>query len=363
MIETRDYQTRIIDHTLAAIEEGHRNILIESPTGAGKTVVAHLIARSLHERYGWRSGWTAMRKHLLGQAQQMNRQMIGFETIRYFSTFDDDPPGDIDLLIYDEAHHSAAATSTDLYNRLKPKAMIGLSATPFRSDRMALCFSKVIRDAGIRQLIDQGWLASFHQYLFDREWTPQNVAQLYLQDAARWGKSVVYFLTLAECYRCAELLSLSGVRCEVVHGSSDQSAQIEAFDRGELDVLVNALVLTEGFDCATLRTVFVRPGSKGPTMQMVGRALRKHPDKPFAQVVQNSRTRWPFAKLASAEAKFVLDDRAGWISRGGVPQKLAQAHANTLLAIASIKVQLPPQLLHQQQRRRRAVLGAPSEAA
>ena len=49
-----------------------------------------------------------------------------------------------------------------MYNAIKPKVVIGLSATPFRTDRMRLPFSKIIKDAGIRALIDGGWLAQFH---------------------------------------------------------------------------------------------------------------------------------------------------------------------------------------------------------
>lgn len=357
MIETRDYQQRIIQRALQAIEEGHRYILIESPTGSGKSIMGHLIAQELHRKYGWQSGWTAMRRHLLAQAQEMNQQMLGFEAIRYFSTFDANPPTGIDVLIDDESQHSASETATALYNKLKPKVVIGLSATPFRTDRMKLCFSRTIRDAGIRALIDAGWLAKYHQYSFDAEWTPQNVAQVYLRDPQRWGKSVMFFYTLRQCFECAQILSRSGIPCDVVYGESDQEAQLERFRRGELAVLINVIVLTEGMDCPDLRTVFVRPGSKGPTMQMTGRALRKHPDKPFAQVVQNHRTRWPFTKIASAEQKFSWE-KDHWHSRVAVTEKITHATSNTLLAIASLTITLPPKL---QRRKTKAAL--PSQRA
>ena len=145
-IEKRDYQVRIVERTLQAIKEGHQNVLIESTTGSGKTCMGHVIAQRLHDLYGWRAGWTAMRRHLLTQAEAENRRGVGFEHIRYFSTFDSDPPTDIDVLFSDEAHHTASETATSLCNRLRPKVQIGLSATPIRTDRMKLCFSRVIRD-------------------------------------------------------------------------------------------------------------------------------------------------------------------------------------------------------------------------
>jgi superfamily II DNA or RNA helicase len=351
-LELRDYQSRIVDRTLQAIVDGHRHILIESPTGSGKTVIGHLIAQRLHQIYGYKSGWTAMRSHLLRQARDANAALLGFKEIEYFSTFDETPPGNIDVLLDDEAQHSASESSADLYNKIKPKIVIGLSATPFRVDRMKLCFSTVIRDAGIRALIDGGWLAKFHHFTFPDRWTPQNVAAIFLRDRARWGRSVMFFLTLMECYECAVLLAAGGVTCEVVHGGSDQAAQIEAFNAGRVDVLLNVIVLTEGFDAPTLKTVFVRPGSKGPTMQMTGRALRKHPDKPFAQVVQNATTAWPFTKIASAELKFVLEN-GDWRCRELVTEKVNAAQVNALLAISTSTATLPPQLLQMMHRKRR----------
>ena len=352
MIEVRDYQTRIVQRTLDSIRDGHRHVLIEAATGAGKTVMGHLVAKQLHELYGWRTGWTAMRTHLLHQAREDNQRLIGFQHIDYFSTFDATPPDAIDVLVDDEAQHSASETSADLYNKIKPKIVIGLSATPFRVDRMKLCFSTVIRDAGIRALIDGGWLAPFHHFTFPDQWTPENVAATYLRDRERWGKSVIFFLNLLQCFECAVLLAANGVRCEVVSGSSNQSAQIEAFEEGRVDVLLNVVVLTEGFNSPTLKTVFVRPGSKGPTMQMVGRALRRHPDKPFAQVVQNSATDWPFIKIASAERRFVYEGD-DWRCREVVTERVDTAQVNAMLAVCSVDVKLPRHLLYKRGNKRR----------
>ena len=355
-LETRDYQARIVGNVLDAVQDGHKSVLLESPTGAGKTVMAHLVAQELYRKYGWKTGWTAMRRHLLGQAEVDNRRLLGFEHIKYFSMFDKNPPTDVDVLVLDEGHHSASETATSLFGMVKPKLFLAMTGTPFRSDRMKLCFSRTIRDAGTRALIDAGWLAPFHQYTFEEDWTPQTVADLYLREPERWGSSVIFFLTLAECFSCQRLLQSGGVRCAVVHGGSDQEMQIAAFNRGDVSVLLNVVVLTEGFNAPQLQTVFVRPGSKGPTVQMAGRALRKHPGKPFAQIVQNAKTKWPFTKIASAEEKFVL---AGdqWRRREVVPERVKAACINTILTIPDINVQLPKYLTRKRQRRRRRLYG------
>lgn len=217
------------------------------------------------------------------------------------------------------------------------------TATPFRTDRMKLCFSTVIKDAGIRALIDQGFLAPYHQYVYHGEWDPATVAMVYLSDRERWGKSVGFFLTEDECQRCADLIREGGVRCEVVTGSSNQEEQIEAFNHGDVQVLLNMVVLTEGFDSPILKTVFIRPGSKGPTIQMGGRVFRKHANKPTAQIVQSNRSKWPFVRIASSERKFICDAGGAWEERAN-NERVRQAQRATITAIAATNVSMPQYL-------------------
>jgi superfamily II DNA or RNA helicase len=345
-LEDRDYQNRIIAKTMEAIEEGHRNIMIELATGAGKTIIAFKIAAECYNRYGWKFGWTCMRRALLHQAAMVNRDMFGYGFGHFFSTFSthlDELPA-FDLLIEDEAQHSASDTSTTLYNRLQPRVHLALTATPYRTDRVKLCFSKVIKDAGIRQLVDSGHLSPYHSYIVPDIWKPENVANLYLREPERWGKSLIFFLTLKQCYECEAYLKAAGIRCAVVEGGSPkvQESLIEQFYENKLDVLINVFVLTEGFDAPDLRTVFVRPGSKGPTVQMAGRAFRKHPDKKFAQVVQNQDTNVPFSRIASPEIKFDWDEaRQTWKSIKEQRNKLLHVQMKARQAIIHSNCDMP----------------------
>ncbi|GAF90888.1 unnamed protein product, partial [marine sediment metagenome] len=247
-------------------------------------------------------------------------------------------PPKVDLLIDDEGHHTAAESAVTIFQKSNPKVHIGLTATPFRTDRMKLCFSKVIKDAGIRSLIDQGYLAPYHHYTFDEPWTPENVADVYLRDINRWGKTVGYFLTRDECERCAAIIRAAGVKCEVVWANSDQEAQIDAFSRGEVPILLNMFILTEGFNAPDLQTVFVRPGSKGPTIQMTGRVLRP---KPYAQVVQNNDTKWLFIRTASAELKYVRNSHGVWEDRSAESKSIASASRAVIMAIPKISISMP----------------------
>lgn len=77
------------------------------------------------------------------------------------------------------------------------------------------------------------------------------------------------------------------------------------------------MVLTEGFDAPKLKTAFVRPSSKSPTVQMAGRVFRKHQTKQWANIVQNQDTHYPFTRHAASIEQWVEEDKVGWRSIDG----------------------------------------------
>ena len=177
----------------------------------------------------------------------------------------------------------------NVYSHIRPRKILGLSATPFRNDRFKLCFEKVIRDAGIHQLIQDGYLSPYHHYTIP-EHSPESVASVFIREPGRWGQSLVFFHRYVDCIRCRDLLVAGGIGAEVVSASTDRQRQIDDFASGHIQVLVNMLILAEGFDCPCLRTVFCRPSGKLCTIQMGGRAFRKHPAIPYKQIVQCKNT-------------------------------------------------------------------------
>jgi superfamily II DNA or RNA helicase len=74
LVEPRPYQGRIVAKALEHFRQGLRSVLIESPTGSGKTVMALLVARALQRQFGVRVGWVAMRRYLLAQAAAGNAE-------------------------------------------------------------------------------------------------------------------------------------------------------------------------------------------------------------------------------------------------------------------------------------------------
>jgi superfamily II DNA or RNA helicase len=338
-VQPRPYQERIVAKALDLFaSKGVRSVLIESPTGSGKTIMALLVAKAMQEQLNVRIGWVAMRRFLLAQARDENeRHQIGTE-MEYISMFDRDPPTGLDLLIVDEAQHDAAQSMAVLHQTIRPRFILGLSATPYRADRIKLCFDTVIKDAGIQALIQDGYLSPYHHYTLPR-YDPQTVVSFYLRDRARWGRSLFSFHTLQQCAAAAHLLRQASVRAEVVSGSSDRDAQLEAFRAGRVEVLCNCLMLSEGFNCPELKTVFCRPSCKSVTIQMAGRVLRQHPDLPHKQIVQCPETRWPFPRTASPAVQYTWTSEE-WRSLQVNPL-IAQVNVRTLQALARTNVTLP----------------------
>lgn len=346
-LEARPYQQRIIEKTVGLLSDGLRRpdgqmrdvdaVLIESPTGSGKTVMGLWCAMKLQQKYGYRVGWCAMRRNLLSQAAEENRRRgFGVDMVT-ISMFDKHPPA-VDLLVVDEAQHDAAASMANLHGALKPKKIIGLTATPFRTDRLKLCFDQVVKDANIQSLIRAGYLSQYRHFTLPA-YTPASVAERFLAEQRRWGRTLIFFFRLEECRRCCALLTAAGIRAEVVTASSNRERQLARFEAGELDVLLSMAILTEGFDCPSLETVFCRPSSRGPTIQMAGRVLRKHPDLPVKQIVQCVNTRYPITRTATAAEQYLWSED-GWRSLTVNPHIDALSQ-RTLRMVASVQTELP----------------------
>jgi superfamily II DNA or RNA helicase len=296
-----------------------------------------LAAKALQEQHGVRVGWVAMRRNLLTQAAEENvRRGFGVE-MELISMFDKCPP-QVDLLVVDEAQHDAAMSMGNLHSMIKPWKILGLSATPFRTDRVKLCFEKRITDAGIHQLIQDGYLSQYHHYTMP-SYTPESVAEFYSRDVDRWGKTLIFFHRYDQCLSCQRQLDQRGVKADVVTSQTNRERQLADFAEGRTSVLINMAILTEGFDCPSLKTVFCRPSGKGCTVQMGGRVFRQHPLLPFKQIVQCKDTRHPFVKTADAAEQYVWMNEE-WRTLK-VNEQLNAISQNSLRVIASAPAELP----------------------
>ena len=342
-LEARPYQDRVVEKVIGYFEAGDEDALIESPTGSGKTIMGLRVAKYFEETRGWKTNWVAMRRNLLRQVEEANRRFFNCARLTTVSMFAKTPPR-ADLTIVDEAQHDATASCVHIHAQSGSRAILGLSATPFRTDKLKISFRRVVRDAGIHRLIHDGYLSPYHHWVIDK-WTPERVAHTWLRERERWGKSIVFFRTIAECNEFARRVNQGAHRCEVVTAKTHRERQLAAFKRGDFQVVANVGVLCEGFDCPTLRTVFVRDSGKLPTIQMAGRAFRRAKDKLFCNVVQSAKSRHPFTKTARPECAHVRRDNR-WLALGN-SDKAIECAREMVTILAKAQTRLPDFLMSQ----------------
>lgn len=318
-IQSRPYQHRIHASLLSFAIDGGRSALVESPTGSGKTFIALRAAKAIADSYHCptRVVWATLHDYLRQQAISENERLgVGLNNLQPMSVFASafKPFAGKTILVLDEAHHAAANTCMGMLEALQPDFYIGLSATPKRGDRCDLPFQMTVREASYDHLIENGWLASYDHFAYSGKHTPENVARVFL--SRDWGSSVLYFQTGDEARECHHLLRQAGRRVSLLTGADDDAHKERTIARlisGEDEAVINMKMLTEGFDCPSLQTVFIRD-SASPlvTTQMGGRVLR-----PFGtvikNVVQSAVTKCPFVRTATPRRKLCEEVTGEWV--------------------------------------------------
>lgn len=224
------------------------------------------------------------------------------------------------LVVIDEAHHAAAPSYRLILNEIRKLApqmkLLGLTATPVRAtdtgteQLMKLFDNKIIYSVPMSTLITKGYLSEPHyekvetnvdfattitldERRYIQKWgelspdtmermarmTERNalIADTYMKNRERYGKTLIFALNATHCISLCEELQKRGVRCDYIYCAHPGNAEKTArFQRGELDVLVNIQVLTEGSDVPDIQTVFLtRPTTSDVLlMQMIGRGMR-----------------------------------------------------------------------------------------
>ena len=224
------------------------------------------------------------------------------------------------FIIVDEAHHALAPSYRLIIKEIQSLAsqvkLLGLTATPVRmsgneTDRLLKLFdSTIIHNVSMSSLIAKGYLSepiyktvdtnidfnttiSLDEKKYIQKWgelsaetmermarlTERNtlIADQYVSNKGKYGKTLIFALNATHCIALCEELQKRGVRCDYIYCAHEGNEEkIARFRKGELDVLVNIQVLTEGSDIPDIQTVFLtRPTSSDVLlMQMIGRGMR-----------------------------------------------------------------------------------------
>ena len=225
--------------------------------------------------------------------------------------------GDIGLIITDECHHAAARSYSKVYAQFPEALQLGVTATMARGDRVGLgnMWDDVVYKRSVLWMISKGYLTDVRtkrvdlkaldmsavkrhggdyaqgdlgRALMDAE-ADTAIARAYREHAGD-RQGIVFTPTVETAWAACQALNSAGVPSVAISGETPRDARQSAYEdfrKGTARVLVNCMVLTEGFDAPWAEVaVIARPTQSAPLYtQMVGRVLRPHPGKTEALVL------------------------------------------------------------------------------
>lgn len=332
-VEPPPQPTQVQEEALLALastrEAGYQRGLVVLATGLGKT---WLSAFDAHQFGARRVLFVAHREEILNQAAETflrirPRIRVGFyqgkqrdvqvdvlcasvQTLGRATHLERFAPQHFDYIVVDEFHHAAAPTYHRLLKHFSPAFLLGLTATPDRTDQsdiLSLCDDNLVFTSNLFAGIENGLLAPFHYFgVFDEgvdyeeipwrngRFDPAQLANK-LATLARAKHVLRHFQqhgqlrTLAFCVSIrhadfmAEYFLRQGIAAAAVYGGSrwSRGAALEQLADGRLQVIFSVDLFNEGVDLPGIDTVLMlRPTeSKILFLQQLGRGLRKAPDK------------------------------------------------------------------------------------
>lgn len=359
-ITLRPYQEK----SVCDLREGYRRIrsqVLNAPTGSGKTVVACEILK-LCVAKGKKSLFLAHRRELINQSSDKltrfgvphgiimagNRydldapvQVASIQTLWHRSMIRDKLPlPECDLIILDECHRSLAPTYLKLIEAYPNAFVLGLTATPCRGDGKGLghIYQGMVQTASIRELTEMGFLVPTEyfapsapdlrgvkvrmgDYVEGELESRMDTNVLVGNIVENWGRlaegrqTVVFASGVKHSIHIAQEFQKAGVSAEHLDGNTPMDERDEILRRlasGDVTVVSNCMVLTEGWDCPIVSCcVIARPTkSLGLYLQMAGRALRPWEGKENCLIVDHAGViaeHWPYS-LLDVEPPWCLDE-------------------------------------------------------
>ena len=343
-IKLYDYQQRVLEDIIHVLttkeitrfrkkkgyEEGN-SVIVQMPTGTGKTYVMASVVKWFLDNYEKGEVWiVAHRRELVEQMQQtLDRFCLDYgekETVlkakvrirvlsiqwlgRHIGELKkaDCTPG---MIVVDEAHHALARSYKDLFDRNRDALKLGMTATPCRmkKESFGMLFERLISFPSTKEFIKNGYLAPYDyvvigQYSQDQLTinslkgrgsdgdysikemdeklnVPQSIKRLYesVVKHADGKKGIVYAIDIDHAQMIAAYYKAMGIKAVALDSKTPTKTRqrmVEAFRKGELDCMVNVNLFDEGFDCPDVEYIqMARPTlSLAKYLQMVGRGLR-----------------------------------------------------------------------------------------
>lgn len=330
----RPYQSELIARTRTLMSKGVRSVLLQAPTGSGKTALtAHMLSNAARKN---KTSWFIVhRTELLEQSNIAFRKQGIFHGF-VAAGFYEQPRASVhicsintlvnrfkrlprpDLIVWDECHRQAAASWAKVYEHFKDAYHIGLSATPVRLDGKGLgqFYQEMVSGPSVKWLIENGYLSQYkmfaptnlnlngvHKRMGDYVASELEAAvdrPTITGDAIReykkrcFGKrAIVFAVSIKHSNHIVESFRRAGIPAEHVDGETpkfERQCAMKRFATGETKIISNVALFTEGLDLPLIESaILLRPTtSLGLYLQMIGRALRPADGKEYATILDHA---------------------------------------------------------------------------
>lgn len=334
MVQLRYFQLDMMDEASKLVHHDNKRILLQAPTGAGKTVLAGYMLKKASTR-GYHSWFICHRRELVKQSSrtfeqfgiehgivaagferntQAMVQVCGLQTLsRCHASLR--TPG---FVVWDEAHHIAAGSWAQILQAFPNAVHIGLSATPQRLDGTGLSdfFSEMVLGPSIRELIDGGFLSPYILYA-PKPMDLSNIKQVAgdfnkkdLENAlnklsitgdalvnykkyASGKRGIMFEVSISRSMQAVEKFNNAGINAEHVDGNTDpvlRDAAMQRFIAGTTKILSNVDLFAEGVDVPAAEVLIDNYPTHSLTkcMQRWGRVLRSSPNKKNAIILDQA---------------------------------------------------------------------------
>lgn len=327
-MELRPYQSEAKAAIFEEWDKGVKRTLLVLPTGCGKTIVFAKVTEDCVRR-GNRVLILAHRGELLEQAADKIGKATGLgcatekaeqsclgswfrvvvgsvQSLTREKRLKQFPVDYFDTIIIDEAHHCLSDSYQKILDYFKGANILGVTATPDRGDMRNLgeCFDSLAYEYTLPKAIKAGYLSPIKALTLPLQLDLSGVGMqsgdfksgdiataldpyLYqiaeeMEKYCRDRKTVVFLPLVKTSQKFRDILNEKGFKAAEVNGDSKDRAEVlEAYDRGDYNVLCNSMLLTEGWDCPSVDCIVVLRPTKVRSLysQMVGRGTRLFPGK------------------------------------------------------------------------------------
>ena len=337
-IKLFDYQEDMKERIEKALRL-HRSVMAQMPTGTGKTYLLTAVIDSFVSNNPKEKVWiVAHRRELVSQIDETVRKFHSYSasntstllssvkavSIQWLSKHYDEIEEEPGMIVIDEAHHALAKTYKEMWERFPKAKFLGLTATPCRLNGKGFTdlFDVLVQSWDVPEFISKGRLATYDfvsiksdgvtQRLIDSlqkrgaDGDYQNkemdmllnkkpsIERLYrsLEEFGKDRKGIVYAINISHAQKIKKLYQEHGVKAIAIDSktpATERQQDIEAFKKGDIQVLVNVDIFSEGFDCPDVEFVqLARPTlSLAKYLQMVGRGLRVAKGKKNCVIIDN----------------------------------------------------------------------------